>query len=167
MVKNVIKRVKLFTYDVKRLCTVSEGQVTADDIVYKLTEKFAPKSIWELILSYLTKTATVYIGDPVYYTVPFNLLPQIKQTSNLKYSLDVFDCDDFSFLKKGYEEEKGYADGRNYAFGIIWVYSPTKVYGHALNFFIGEDFNLYFYEPQKDSYFSEVIDDWRLITAIV
>jgi len=161
------KRIELYRYDPKRVVSATEGQVTSIEVYEKIIEIFAPKSIWELIASYLSKTATVYIGDPLYYTVPFSKLNDIKKTCHLKYSLDVFDCDDFSFLKKGYEEEVGYADGKNYCFGIIWVYSPTKLYGHALNFFIGEDYNFYFYEPQQDKYFQNVVDDWRLITAIV
>jgi hypothetical protein len=163
-----IKAKYLFTKDKARIVQApAEGQITAVEIYTKLLMKFKPKSIVEFIIDWLMHRGVVYISDPQYYLVDKSILPQIKQTKDFKYSIDTFDCDDFSFLKKGYEEEYAYTCNKNYAFGIIWVYSPTKGYGHALNFFFDENGELYFYEPQQDRYFTEVIDEWKLMVAFI
>jgi hypothetical protein len=163
-----IKAKYLFTKDKARIIQAPvEEQITAAEIYMKILMKFKPKNAVDFIMDWLKHRGVVYISDPQYYLVDKNILPQVKETKSFKYSLDVFDCDDISFLKKGYEEEYAYACSKNYAFGIIWVYSPTKGYGHALNFFFDENKDVYFYEPQQDKYFAETIDEWRLMVAFI
>ena len=163
-----IKAKYLFTKDKVRIIQApAEEQITAAEIYMKTLMKFKPKNKVDFIIDWLKHRGVVYISDPQYYLVDKNILPQVKETKSFKYNLDIFDCDDFSFLKKGYEEEYAYTCNKNYAFGIIWVYSPTKGYGHALNFFFDENKDPYFYEPQQDKYFTETIYEWRLMVAFI
>lgn len=162
-----IKAKYLFTKDKRKFEIAGIGQISATEIYLYTVSKFGSKNIKEFIIDWLMHRGVVYISDPLYTLCDVNDLNKIKETKNLQYSLDTFDCDDFSFLKKGYEEEYAYGKNTNYAFGVIWVYSPTKNYGHALNFFFDKNYTFYFYEPQTDTYFTDVKDNWKLLVAFI
>ncbi len=167
-VKRFIHSKKLFTFDkVERKVTALAGQVYAEDVIAQMYSTFIVKyKWWELIIEWLRHNLAVYVSDPTYYTVSSDVFRNVKPTNIYKYSVDVFDCDDFSFLKKGFFEEYGYVCEKNYAFGIVWVYSSVKGVGHALNFFVDDSGVLRFYEPQTDSPI-DLSDDWKLIVAFI
>jgi hypothetical protein len=167
-VKRFAHSKKLYTYDkVVRKITSIAGQVFAEEIIASIYTNFVSKYKWyELIIEWLRHNLAVYVSDPIYYSVSQNDLNSIKPTKDHVYQVDVFDCDDFAFLKKGYEEEYGYNTKKNYAFGIIWIYSNLKGVGHAINFYVDNNGILHFYEPQTDSEFI-MNDDWRLIVAFI
>lgn len=68
--------------------------------------------------------------------------------SDAKYTVDSFDCDDFSFALMG-DISKWDSD---LAFGIVWIS------GHALNWFVDEDRHVWFVEPQSDKIFEPESD---------
>ena len=155
------KVIFLFEKDKLPITKPPGAKISANDIVKAIKSKFNIRW-WQFWYDW-----KIYIADPYYFPIDLSIIEKIKPTFDKQYTLNIFDCDDFSFLKKGYEEELGYRMHKNYAFGIIWVFSPTKFYGHALNFFIDANKKLWFYEPQNDSYFEEVRDNWKLILAVV
>lgn len=114
----------------------------------------------------------VHVADEYYYPVDSTVINDAKHLTlsfNIPapkaedYKEVVWDCDDYSFYWKGLIHMLGYFKGRNFAFGIVWVYSPVKLYGHALNFYIDNTCKLYFFEPQTLETFPERRDEWRLI----
>jgi hypothetical protein len=116
--------------------------------------------------------ADVHIADEYYFPVSNNDITDIFtlcKTLNIPlplvkdYKVVIFDCDDFSFYMKGLFEILGFLRSRNYCFGVIWVYSKLKSYGHALNFYIDDAGEFMFFEPQTHESFSERIDDWYLM----
>ena len=155
------KVVYLFEKDKEKVVKRKPYQISAYDIVKAIKRKFNIKW-WEFWRSW-----RIYVADMYYYPVIPEILEYIRPTKYYEYKEEVFDCDDFSFLKKGYEEDYGYSEQKNFAFGIIWVFSPTKHYGHALNFFIDDKLEMYFYEPQTDTYFKDIKDNWELMLAVV
>ncbi len=155
------KVVFLFEKDKKPRRKGKPGQIHASEIANIIKRKFNI-TWWKFWYNW-----RIYIADEWYYPIGIKALDLIKPTSQYKYREEIFDCDDFSFLKKGYEEEYGNSVNMNLAFGIIWVYSPTKFYGHALNFFIDPEYRFWFYEPQNDSFFEKVRDNWELMLAVV
>jgi hypothetical protein len=114
----------------------------------------------------------VHIADEYYYPVSTQDIEDARRLHEVlnvplptgkDYKVVVFDCDDFSFYMKGLFEVLGYFRGKNYAFGVIWVYSREKCYGHALNFFIDNNLEFMFYEPQTFEVFPERRDNWYLM----
>jgi hypothetical protein len=69
------------------------------------------------------------------------------KTDELNYILDFADCDDYAFALQGAQERHFW--GKGYAFGILWYYNER--FGHAVNFFIDRDKQLWIVEPQNDS----------------
>jgi hypothetical protein len=167
-VKSFLHKKKLYTFDkVERKITAVVGQVFAEDIIMQIYSTFIVRyKWWEMVIEWLRHNLAVYISDPIYYSVSENDLNNIKKTKDYVYNIDIFDCDDFAFLKKGYEEEYGYSSKKNYAFGIIWIYSDVKGVGHAINFYVDNNCIIHFYEPQADSEFN-LSEDWKLIVAFI
>jgi hypothetical protein len=160
-------RVKyLFEKDKKKVEAV-KGAFESSLIVEALKRVFPLRYRW---------CAEVHIADEYYFPVSprdvedarqlcreFNIpLPTAKD-----YKAVVFDCDDFSFYMKGLFEVLGYFRGKNYCFGVVWVYSREKGYGHALNFFIDEDLDFMFFEPQTSEIFAGRRDNWYLMEVKV
>jgi hypothetical protein len=71
----------------------------------------------------------------------------VDDTDWLNYVVDFADCDDYAFVLQGAQEKRFW--GRGYAFGILWYYNER--FGHAVNFFIDRDRQLWIVEPQNDS----------------
>jgi len=67
-----------------------------------------------------------------------------------RYIDDVYDCDDFAFdLWRGVRHQYG-----NIAFGVISI-NENITSKHCLNFFIDENKEFYFVEPQNDKIYKE------------
>jgi hypothetical protein len=156
-------RVKyLFEKDKKKVEMV-EGAFESSLIVEALKRVFPLRYRW---------CADVHIADEYYYPVStqdvedarkLHEVLNIPLPTSKDYKPVVWDCDDYSFYMKGLFEMLGYFRGRNYCFGVVWVYSKEKGYGHALNFFIDWGLNFMFYEPQTFEIFKERRDNWYLM----
>lgn len=118
----------------------------------------------------------VHIADEYYYPVSMDDIEHVKDIaskhgipvpSSRDYRSVVWDCDDYSFLWKGLFQLYGYMMNVNYCFGVVWVYSRVKFYGHALNFYVDCDGCFRFFEPQTLEVFSDRRDDWYLIEVKV
>jgi hypothetical protein len=72
---------------------------------------------------------------------------EADKTDELPYVLDFADCDDFAFVLQGAQER--YFWGKGYAFGVLWYYNER--FGHAVNFFIDRNRQLWIVEPQNDA----------------
>ncbi len=75
------------------------------------------------------------------------------------YVVEKHDCDDFSY------ELVGHVSGWNpdNTFGIVWGTNANGV-GHAWNFFINEERELLFVEPQSDFIFAPTVEKiWVMI----
>jgi len=99
-------------------------------------------------------------ADNSYKLVDIDTLKEFIKINNLaryKYVSERRDCDDFSFMMQG---DVTHWDS-DLAFGIIWGYKPDGS-GHAWNWCIGTDLNLWFIEPQTNKVFRPV-ELWRII----
>jgi len=65
-----------------------------------------------------------------------------------QYRKRIFDCDDFSFVLKG----RACLELSGCCVGIVWVVKPDRG-KHALNFFIDQDGDMWYIEPQTDEIF--------------
>lgn len=156
--------VYLFKKDkLKKKVKAPNGTIPAEKIVEALRKVFP---------FFSRVCGQVHIADEYYYPVNNSTINDAKYLAS-QYSIPipkaeeyreiVWDCDDYSFYWKGLIHLLGFFRGRNYAFGVIWVYSPVKLYGHSLNFYIDNSCKLYFLEPQTLEVFPERRDEWRLI----
>jgi hypothetical protein len=92
----------------------------------------------------------VFVSDVVYALPSVETIKrflEVDDTDSLYYARHFADCDDFAFVLQGAQER--YFWGVGYAFGILWYY--TERFGHAVNFFIDRDRQLWIVEPQNDS----------------
>jgi len=163
-----VKVVYLFKKDkVKERVKSPKGTIDSSVIV-KLLKKVFP---WCKRLD-----SVVHIADEYYYPVTSGVFDEVRDYASKhglpiplsdRYREVVWDCDDFSFYWKGLFHLAGLFKNVNYCFGIVWVYSPTKGYGHALNFYVDDGETFWFYEPQINKSFRERIDDWRLVEVKV
>jgi len=95
----------------------------------------------------------IYISDGWYKFLPQNLLKNFLEYNlytDKKYIKEIYDCDNFSFSLMGMASH--ILNG--FAFGIIWVTRKDRT-KHALNFFIDEDGELFYIEPQNNEVFQD------------
>jgi hypothetical protein len=104
-----------------------------------------------------------WLSDENYQTINEKSLKDFLRTnpvSGRKYLVDAHDCDDFSFELMGDVSEWN-SDG---AFGIVWGNRASDGAGHAWNFFIDENKQLKFIEPQNDQIFAPTTEKvWIMI----
>jgi len=104
----------------------------------------------------LSRTSKIYLPDTLYYLPPKSDAENILRVSVLdskKWTSEVFDCDDFSYVLKAEFCQDAYRQGKRrapYCMGIVWGLLPTP---HAINWVITDDKQLYFIEPQTDAVF--------------
>ena len=92
----------------------------------------------------------VFVSDARYRLPSVDTIKRflsVDDTDRLNYVLDFSDCDDYAFVLQGAQEKHFW--GKGYAFGILWYYNER--FGHAVNFFIDRDRQLWIVEPQNDS----------------
>jgi hypothetical protein len=92
----------------------------------------------------------VFVSDTGYVLPSVDTIKRflsVDDTDKLPYITNFGDCDDFAFVLQGAQEK--YFWGKGYAFGILWYY--TERFGHAVNFFIDRDRQLWIVEPQNDN----------------
>jgi len=83
--------------------------------------------------------ASVYLGDDKYYCPPLNEALALIHSSHgefLKWTDEVFDCDDFAFVLKAHFCRSAFHNGRRkwpYCFGIVWKNKPVQ---HAMNWIV-------------------------------
>jgi len=128
-------------------------KISAYDVEQAILRKFGfkPTWFWTLILS----DAKIYIGDPWYSPVTEQDLQRISNIckevfKDIKYRPVIFDCDDFVRVMMGQISLLRYKTNINYAFGYVWIELTinNQVYGHATCFYIDENLNFRWYEPQ-------------------
>jgi hypothetical protein len=91
----------------------------------------------------------VFVSDTKYRLPSIDTIRRflsLDDTDWLNYVVDFADCDDYAFVLQGAQEKRFW--GRGYAFGILWYYNER--FGHAVNFFIDRDRQLWIVEPQND-----------------
>ena len=85
---------------------------------------------------------SVYLGDDKYYCPPLNEALALIHSSHgefLKWTDEVFDCDDFAFVLKAHFCNNAFHNGRRkwpYCFGIVWKNKPIQ---HAMNWIVYRD----------------------------
>jgi hypothetical protein len=103
--------------------------------------------------NYNLDESNFYNGDSVYYTPTENTIKQFLNydLNNFRlYKKNNFDCDDYSFCIKG---NASYLLS-GYAIGIVWVTQNDNT-AHALNFYINNQREIIFIEPQTDKIIDE------------
>lgn len=96
------------------------------------------------LLRFHFPVAAIYLSDTVYYLSnleDINEFLRIDQTNKIGFVPEERDCDDFSFRLMG---QFSVPEWSGIALGIVW----TDI--HALNFFIDQNQEVWFIEPQTD-----------------
>jgi len=96
-------------------------------------------------------TSNLWISDETFRLVKFDDLKAFLTTdevSNRPYVAEKHDCDDFSYELMGRVSEWN----SDNTFGLVWGITVGG-YAHAWNFFIDENMEVKYVEPQTDSIF--------------
>lgn len=91
-----------------------------------------------------------YISDNKYDLISLDDMKQIinlHRFSEMTYISEKRDCDDFSFSLMGLIRKLL----PGVCFGIVWV--EIDQYKHAVNFFVDDERDVYFVEPQSNQIF--------------
>lgn len=99
--------------------------------------------VWEMLQTKFPKAA-IFLSDNTYKLCNLEDIEEflrVDQTNKMGYIPEDRDCDDFSFRLLG---QFSVPEWSGIALGIIW----TDV--HALNFFIDQNLEFWFIEPQTD-----------------
>ena len=108
--------------------------------------------------------AEKWFSDAEYKLAPFNEYQRFlhwNQVDKRLYIKEFYDCDDFSFQLMGDIQIPGWSA---LAFGILWTDVPGG--GHAVNFFIDTNRDVWIVEPQSDSIF-RMPKDWTEYLVII
>jgi hypothetical protein len=100
------------------------------------------------------KYCIIQMPDSKYYLPPVSYVKEILEVNAIdkkKYVSQSGDCDDFSYLLKSLFIKLRLTTGEPMAFGIIHGMLPT---GHSINFFLDDNKQLHFIEPQSDRMYS-------------
>ncbi len=98
-------------------------------------------------------TANQWISDGIFECINTQNLKDFlsfDDTNKHTYKEEKLDCDDFSYMLQG-NITKWYPEG---SIGIVWGNRAGDGAGHAWNFFISENKELKFIEPQNDQIFN-------------
>jgi hypothetical protein len=101
----------------------------------------------------IVKDCNITLPDAEYYLPPASYVTQVLKLNAIdkkKYVSESGDCDDYAYLAKALFIKLRWTTGKPMAFGVIHGMLPK---GHAINFFIANDEQLYFIEPQSDKLF--------------
>ncbi|MGP8320472.1 MAG: lectin MOA-related protein [Methanosarcinaceae archaeon] len=97
-------------------------------------------------------TGNKWVGDDTFKLIDTNNLIDFlnkNQVSKRKYITDFHDCDDYCYELMG-EVSTWYPEG---SFGMIWGNKVKDNEAHAWNFFINENNEIMYVEPQTDEIF--------------
>ncbi len=112
------------------------------------------------VLSAEAPNASRILVDRKYKTstkVEFESFIKQNTVDLYKYVSEYYDCDDFSFALKGAISNP---DWGALTFGIVFAEMPTGA-KHALNFFIDNNREFWFVEPQTDRIWKPTTD-WKI-----
>lgn len=93
-----------------------------------------------------------YAGDDFFLGLPYQEATQIFTDSGLaryKWTPNVFDCDDFSYVYKGQASKAAYSEGLEYSYAVGVIFGTSTAGGHAVNLFIDVVGNVKVIEPQN------------------
>lgn len=108
---------------------------------------------YSLLHTILEKTGCqqIFISDKKYVTTTKETIEEFLDLMNYfrfrQYVPEKYDCDNYSFNLMG--QSTYFLSG--YAVGIVWARTPKG--NHALNFFIDQDQNFWYIEPQTNKIF--------------
>jgi len=129
-----------------------EDVVHAEEIVDIILEalKLKPKWFWR----WLINNAKIYVADEWYNLVNLHDLLEINNKcqevlEGKPWEEEVFDCDDFTNVMLGEVSLIRLKLGKNLAFGKIWFCCTREGWCHATSFYINEDKQFVWYEPQR------------------
>lgn len=128
----------------EKLCKRSSKNSGEEEVDYRAVEDAILKTFGTDYEYY------VFISDYRYRLPSLDTIKKFlaeDDTNTLEYVPDYADCDDFSFVLQGAMEKRFWS--RGYAFGILWYYNER--FGHAVNFVVDRDRQLWIVEPQNDS----------------
>ena len=126
-----------------------------DDKSVYITVARAREIITNTLGKKISSNVHIHLADMVYYcpSVEYvNYLLSQDDTDRMKYTKEVFDCDDYSWLLKGRFCLDAYKDGKrraSHAAGIVWGMLPLP---HAMFWVITDDLELRLIEPQTDAW---------------
>lgn len=146
----------------QKLLNIADGRISAYEVEYAICKAFNINLLKRIFYRIMGKS--IYISDEYYNAVNIDELKKFlaQDDEDKKEYIPVdHDCDDFSFQLMGRIHELN----PSLAFGIVWIQSVD--YGHALNFAIDKNKQLWFVEPQNDNVFKDKPKDWELILAII
>jgi hypothetical protein len=118
------------------------------------------KLVSERLKGKLGKKFCLHMADVNYYLPPKKDIDKIingskmKETSKLAGNVrgERFDCDDFALLLKARFSYAAYRDKKYpnipHCFGIVWGLLPFP-FPHSLNWYVTDDHQLWFVEPQR------------------
>ena len=115
------------------------------------TKKINMEEIYSILDAQFPKAET-WVSDNEYQTTTFSEYERFlhwNQVDKRLYIKEYYDCDDFSFQLMGDSQIPGWS---SLAFGILWTSTPNG--GHAVNFFIDNNYDIWIVEPQNDHIFS-------------
>jgi len=113
------------------------GFIDSDQLAKKITAVMLPR--WQK-----GAAKTLYFGDGKYYCPPLNEalgLLESGRSEFLKWTKNIFDCDDFAFVLKAHFCRSAFHNGQRtcpYCFGIVWKNKPIR---HAMNWIVYRDRN--------------------------
>jgi hypothetical protein len=113
----------------------------------------------DIMEAFKNEWPAVQIQNQVYADRSFAGLPdeeaveiwKSSQLSNFKWTKEVFDCDDFSYVYKGAASEHVYGTKAKIPLAVGIVFGSKPGAGHAVNIFLDELGNVKILEPQNGS----------------
>lgn len=150
------------------------GLLNSYEIAQIILEKFylVPKTWKDLFLFFLKRLLqrlTIIIVDSYYNPLEPEVLEdeRLKALANIQYYPELFDCDDYACYAKTIIAMRNLEDKKNYAFGQVYIISKKEGWGHALNFFITSNNNLYLYEPQNCKIYNFNPDEYDVYMVLI
>jgi len=108
--------------------------------------------------------AEKWVSDSIFKVAPFSEYERFlswNQVDKRLYIKEFHDCDDYSFQLMGDIQIPKWSE---LAFGILWTSTPNG--GHAVNFFIDNNRDVWIVEPQNDKIFV-MPKDWEEYLVIM
>jgi len=146
-----IPRLAIKELTVEASITAERRVLSADELVDIILEKFRlkPRCLWR----WLVNNCKIYVADPWYHVVTREDIEELKKMcceylGDKKYQHPIFDCDDYSNVCQGLVSMLRYRKRLNLAIGKVWIYIPRLRVGHATMFYIDENLNFRWFEPQ-------------------
>lgn len=117
----------------------------------KVMPEISGKKVKEILKE--CNTGNKWVGDAIFKLIDTNNLIDFlskNPVSKRKYLTDFHDCDDFCYELMG-DVSTWYPEG---SFGMVWGNKAKNNEAHAWNFFINENNEIMYVEPQTDKIFA-------------